>query len=60
MAAPIRRQPGEGFELAYTLASQQLASLDDVEEQCRRAGAECQVTGGRGRITVAYLGRPYI
>ncbi|HEY78477.1 MAG TPA: DUF3786 domain-containing protein [Dehalococcoidia bacterium] len=48
-----------GYGLAYKLASEQLARLDNIEQQCRRCGAVCEVIDGKTVITLAYLSQPY-
>jgi hypothetical protein len=48
-----------GYGLAYKLAGEQLARLDDIEQQCRRSGADCEVIDGKTVITLAYLNQQY-
>jgi hypothetical protein len=44
-------------ELAYRLACEQLASIDDIEQQCRKSGAEYIPT--RKAIIIEYLNQSY-
>jgi hypothetical protein len=48
-----------GYEFAFRLASEQLAKLDDVEQQCRKSGARYQVVDSQPVIIVEYLSRSY-
>jgi hypothetical protein len=48
-----------GYGLAYKLAGEQLARLDDIEQQCRRCGAVCEVTDAKTVITLEYLNQLY-
>ncbi len=48
-----------GYELAYKLACEQLARLEDVEQQCLRSGAQYLLTDSRKEIMVEYLNQPY-
>jgi hypothetical protein len=51
------------YQYAYTqaceLAAGELAKIRDVEEQCRRCGAEYRETGSRRIITLEHLNRSY-
>ncbi len=49
----------KGYQLAYRLACEELASVDDIGELCRRSGASHRVIDTRKVITVDYLGRTY-
>ncbi len=48
-----------GYGLAYKLAGEQLARLDNIEQQCRRSGAACEITGAKTVITLEYLNQLY-
>lgn len=48
-----------GYELAYKLACEQLARLEDVEQQCLRSGAQYLSIDSRKEIMVEYLNQPY-
>ncbi len=51
-------KPGHGYELAYRLAAEQLAGMDDIEQQCRQCDA--RYLDSRRAITLDYLNRPYL
>jgi hypothetical protein len=46
----------QGFELSYKLACDQLSKISDLEEQCRKSGAQCV---GSNKIIIDYLNQPY-
>ncbi len=46
--------------LAYKLACEQLAGIDDIEQQCRKSGAQYQVIGSKKTITIQYLNQSYL
>ena len=48
-----------GYELAYTLASEQLARVTDFEQLCRKTEARYQTTDSGAAITLAYLNQSY-
>jgi hypothetical protein len=48
-----------GYGLAYKLAGEQLARLENIEQQCRQSGAVCEVIDGKTVITLAYLDQQY-
>lgn len=48
-----------GYNLAYQLAGEQLAATGDLEQQCRRSGAEYKLVDSRKIITVEYLNQSY-
>ena len=48
-----------GYEFAYKLACEQLAKIDDIDQQCLRSGARCQVIDSKKVIIIQYLNRPY-
>lgn len=50
---------GQAYELSYKLACEQLARIPDIEEQCRKSGAEYQVTSAKKAVIIQYLNRPY-
>lgn len=49
----------EGYQLAYRLACEELASTDDIGELCRRSGASHRIIDSRKVITLDYIGRQY-
>jgi hypothetical protein len=46
----------QGFELPYNLAREQLSKISDVEEQCRKSGAQYVEPN---EIVINYLNQPY-
>ncbi len=46
--------------LAYKLAREQLAKIDDIEQQCRKSGAQYQVIDSKKAIIVQYLNQSYL
>lgn len=59
LSLPEQKDYEYGYKLAYELARQQLASLSDIEQQCRQSGARYQVTGSKSLIIIEYLRRSY-
>jgi len=49
-----------GYELAYKLACDQLANIDNIEQQCLKSGAQYQVIDSKRVITTEYLNRSYL
>jgi len=49
-----------GYELAYKLAGEQLASIGDIEQQCLKSGARCQVIDSKKVIIIQYLNQSYL
>jgi len=45
-----------GFDISYKLACEQLAKITDIEEQCRKSGADYL---GPNKIGINYLNQPY-
>jgi len=48
-----------GYNLAYKLACEQLAKLDDIEQQCRKSGAQYLLIDSQKVIIVEYLNQSY-
>ena len=48
-----------GYELAYKLACEQLAKLNDVEQQCLKSGAQYLLIDSQKVIIVEYLNQSY-
>ncbi len=48
-----------GYELAYKLACEQLAKFDNIEQQCLKSGALCQVIDSQKIIILEYLNQSY-
>jgi len=56
---PDKKNYEYGYELAFKLAREQLAKIDDVKQQCLKSGAQYQVKDSQKVITVEYLNRQY-
>ena len=48
-----------GYGLAYKLACEQLARIDDIEQQCLKSGTQYQVMDSQKAIVVEYLNQSY-
>jgi len=48
-----------GYELAYRLAGEQLAKIDDIAQQCLKSDAQYQVIDSQRVIVVEYLNQSY-
>ncbi len=59
MSLPGQKNYEYAHELAYKLAGEQLAKIDDIEQQCLKSGAQYQVTGSQKGITIRYLNQLY-
>ncbi|MFC2004280.1 DUF3786 domain-containing protein [Chloroflexota bacterium] len=46
------------YELAYRLACEQLAKIDDIEQQCHKSGAQYQVIDSKKAVIIQYLNQP--
>ena len=49
-----------GYELAYKLACEQLANIDNIEQQCLKSGARYQIVDSKRVITTEYLNQSYV
>ena len=49
-----------GYKLASKLACEQLVEIDDIEQQCLRSGAQCQVIDSKKVIVLKYLNQSYL
>ncbi len=47
-------------ELAYKFACEQLARIDDIEQQCRKSGAQYRVIDSQKEIIIQYLNQSYL
>jgi len=48
-----------GYELAYKLACEQLAKIDNIEQQCLKGGAQYQAKDSQKVILIQYLNQSY-
>lgn len=56
---PSQRNYEYAYTQAYELACEELAKVRDIEQQCRRCGAEYRETASRKLITLEHLNRSY-
>jgi len=54
----IRQNDAHGYELAYRLACEQLAKIDDIAQQCRKSGAT--YLDSQQAINIEYLNQSYL
>ncbi len=54
----IRQNDEYGYELAYRLACEHLAKIDDIAQQCRKSGAT--YLDSRKAINIEYLNQSYL
>ena len=59
LSLPSQRNYEYGYELAYKLACEQLARLDNIEQQCRNSGAQYLVVDSQKVIILEYLNQSY-
>jgi hypothetical protein len=59
LSLPKQKNYEYGYKFAYKLAGEQLAGVDDLEQQCLRSGARYQVINSRPVIIVEYLNQQY-
>ena len=57
---PNQRNYEYAYKLAYELACEQLAKIDDIEQQCRQGGAQYRVIDSKKVITIKYLDKSYL
>ena len=56
---PSQRNCEYGYGLAYKLACEQLAKIDDIKQQCHRSGTQYLETDAQKVIIFKYLDRAY-
>jgi len=59
LALPNQRNVEYGYERAYELACEQLAKLDNIEQQCRNSGAQYLVVDSQKIVILEYLNQSY-
>ncbi len=59
MLSPTVKNDEYGYRLAYKLAGEQLANIDDIEQQCLKSGAQYQIIDSQKTIVVEYLNQSY-
>ncbi len=60
LTLPGQKHYKYAYELAYKLACEQLARIDDIEQQCRKSGAQYQVIDSKKAIVIQYLNQSYL
>lgn len=56
---PGQKNDEHGYRLAYKLACEQLARIEDIEQRCRKSDARYQVTDSKRVIILEYLNQSY-
>ncbi len=56
---PTQKVYDQAHNLAYKLACERLAKIDDIEQQCRKSGAQYRVIDSRREIITQYLNQSY-
>ncbi|MFC1873635.1 DUF3786 domain-containing protein [Chloroflexota bacterium] len=59
MSLPKQRNYEYAFHLAYGVARERLAKLEDIEGQCLRSGARYQMVDSRRVVVLDYLNQSY-
>ncbi|MFC1865032.1 DUF3786 domain-containing protein [Chloroflexota bacterium] len=57
---PEQKNYEYAYELAYKLACEKLAKIDDIEQQCRQSGAQYQVIDSKKAIIIQFLNQSYL
>ncbi len=57
---PDQRNYEYSNELAYKLAGEQLAKIDDIEHQCSKSGAQYRLIDSKKVIIINYLNQSYL
>jgi len=59
LTLPSQKDYEHGYQLAYKLACEQLARVDDIEQQCRKVDAQCRVIDSK-KVIIKYLNQSYL
>lgn len=59
LSLPDKKNHEYGYELAFKLAHEQLAKINDIKQQCWKSGAQYQIKDSQKIIAVEYLNRQY-
>lgn len=59
ISVPEQKNYEEAYGLAYQLVREKIAATGNIEEQCRKSGAQYQVTGTGQAVIISYLNRSY-
>ncbi len=60
MTLPLQKKYEYAHSLAYQLACEQIAKIDDIEQQCDKSGAQYQIIDSKKTITIQYLNQSYL
>ncbi len=60
LTLPGQKNYEYAYELAYKLACEQLAKIDDIEQQCRKSGTQYRVIESKKTIIIQYLNQSYL
>ena len=60
LTLPNQKNYEYAHEQAYELAGEQLAKIDDIEQQCNKAGAQYQIKDSQKVINIEYLNQVYV
>ena len=59
LTLPEQKNYDYAYGLAHQLAVEQLAGIDDIEQQCRKSGTQYQVIDSQKTILIQYLNQSY-
>jgi len=57
---PDQKNYEYAYKLAYKLACEKLAKIDDIEQQCRKSDTRYQVVDSKKAIIIQYLNQSYL
>lgn len=60
LQVPTEKVYDQAYKLSYKLAGEQLAKIDDIEQQCTRSGSQCRLIDSKKEIIVRYLNQSYL
>jgi hypothetical protein len=56
---PEQKNYEYSYGLAFRIAAEKLKGMSEIQEQCRRSGALCDLSTGRSSITLKYLSHDF-
>jgi len=56
---PEQKNYQYAYQYAYQIAAEQIAAIDDLEQQCRNSGAKYLAVGKTSAVIIDYLGQSY-
>jgi len=57
---PLQKRYEYAYRLAYKIACEQLAKINDIEQQCRKSSAQYRVIDSQTEIIIRYLNQSYL